>query len=90
MAVTSNGSEGVSTLEMYLYAFGFANLFKPSSCSLNVRDHNGDVPVVAAGGVVVVSLSGVIFMIGVLVGLVVPLKFFLKLVKCPVRKLTSL
>ena len=72
---------------MYLHAFGFANLFKPFSCSLNVWDHNGDVPIVAG---VVVSLSGVIVLIGVLVGLVVPLKLLLKLVKCPVWKLTSL
>ena len=51
-------------------------------------DHNGDIPVVAFG--VVACKSGVIVVIGVLVRLVVPLKFLLKLVKCPVWKLTSL
>ena len=75
---------------MYQYAFGFANLFKPFSCSLDVWDHNDDVPVVAVGGGGGVCLSGVIVVIGVIVGLVVPLKFLLKFVKCPVWKLTSL
>ena len=43
-----------------------------------------DFPVVTVGGGVV-CLSGVI-VIGVVVGLVVPLKFLLKLVKCPIWK----
>ena len=64
--------------------------FKPFSCSLNVWDHNGDIPVTAVGGVVVVCLSGVIVVIGVLVGLVVPLRPLLKMVKCPIWKLRSL
>ena len=63
------------------------NLFKPFSCSW---DHNGDVPVVAVGVVVVVCLSEVIGMIDVLARLVVPLKFLMKLVECAVWKLTSL
>ena len=68
---------------MYLCAFGFAKLFEPFSCSLNEWDHNGNVPV-AAIGVVVVCLSGVIVVIGFLFGLVVPLKPLLKIVKCQV------
>ena len=74
---------------MSLYAFGLANLFKPFSCSLNIWDHNGDVPVVAVGGGVVVCLGGVV-VIGVLIGMVVLFKFLLELVYCPVWKLTSL
>ena len=61
--MTSNVLRELVPLETYLYAFGFANPFKPFSCSLNVWDHNGDVAVVA--GVVVVC--GVIVVIGVLV-----------------------
>ena len=72
---------------MYLYAFGFAHIFKPFSCSLDVWDHNGFVAVVGGG---VFCLSGVIVVIGVMVGLVVPLKYLPKLVKCPVWKLTNL
>ena len=34
---------------MYMYAFGLANLPKLLSCSLNVWDHNSDVPVVVIG-----------------------------------------
>ena len=53
------------------------NLFESFSCSLNIWDHNGKVPV---GVVVVVCLSGGIIVIGVLIGLVVPFKFMLELV----------
>ena len=63
--------------------------FKPFSCSLNVWDHNCNVPVVAVGGVVV-CMSGIIVVMGVLIGLVIPFKSLLKLVKCPIRKLTCL
>ena len=71
---------------MYLYAFGFENLFKPSSCSLDVWDHNDDIPVLTLGGGGVVCQSGV----NVVVGLVVPLTFLLKLVRYLTLKLTSL
>ena len=65
----------------------FLNL-SPVPC---IRDNNGDVHVVAVGGgVVVVSLSGVIVVIGVLVRMTVPFKLILELVQCPILKLSSM
>ena len=64
---------------MYLYAFSLANPPKLFSCSLNVWDHNGHVPVVVTSIIVVVYMSGVV-MIGVLVAMVASFKLLLELV----------
>ena len=71
-----------------MHAFGSANLFESFSCSLNALDHNGDVPVVAVG-VVIVCMSGVTVVIGVLVRLVVPLKFPMFLPTLPYTSVPS-
>ena len=45
---------------MYLYALSLTNLPEVFSCSLNVWDHNGDVPIVVIGSIVVVCMGGVV------------------------------
>ena len=59
---------------MYLYPFGLTNLLKLFSCTLYVRDCNGDVPVVVSVVVVcrvavmVVVLAGLGYFCGTCVG----------------------
>ena len=83
---------------MYLYSFGMTNLFELFSCALKIGNYNGDVPVVVGwlidsvliGTIVIVSVSGAVCVVGILVEVVVSLKFLLKLIKCPRRELASL
>ena len=70
-------SESVGALEMYLYAFGLANLFELFSCTLYVRDHGGDVPIFVFGVVVICRVAVVAV---VLVRLVVSVELVLKLI----------
>ena len=80
---------------MYLNSFGLTNLFELFSCALNIGNNNGDVPVVfgcSVDGIVVirtivlVSVGGVVCVAGILVEVVVSLKFLLKVTKCPRRE----
>ena len=62
---------------MYLYTFGLTNLFELFSCTLYVRDYNGDVPVVF---VIVVVVCRVAVMVVVLAGLVISVELVLELI----------
>ena len=77
---------------MYLYSFGFTNLFELFSCALNLGNYNSDVPVVIGwlvGGIdaidtiVVDSVGGVVYLVGILAEVVMSFKFVLKLIQCP-------
>ena len=65
------------TFEMYLNAFGLTNLFDHFPCTLYVRDHNGDVPLLLLVVVVVCQDAGVVVL---LAGLVVTIELVLQLV----------
>ena len=84
---------------MYLYSFGWTNLFELFSCALNIGNYNGDVPVIVGllvdgivviSTIVIVSVIGIVYVVGILVEVVVSFKFLLKLIKCPRRELACL
>ena len=84
---------------MYLYSFGLTKVFELFSCALNVGNYNSDVPIVIGclvggidviGTIVVDSVGGVVYEVGILVEVVVSFKFVLKLIQCPSRELACL
>ena len=81
--------KGLVPLKCTCISLAWQTFFELLSCTLDIWDHNGDVPVVVGwwlvgsivdGATVVACLGGVVGVIGILVEVVVSFKLVLELV----------